>query len=79
MSLQEWTQAWPEHFSIPVPTAFIKCQARSCRLPPDSQQENDGVRKSAESRHTVHVASPIGTVSLEYSHIPDLCCSVHTC
>lgn len=79
MSLQECTQAWPEHFNIPVLTVLVKCQPLSCRLPSDSQQENDGVRKSAGSRHTVHVASPIGTDSLGYSHIPNLRCSLHTC
>lgn len=72
MILQECTQVCPENFSIPVPTVLVKCQVQSCRLPPDSQQENDGVRKSSGSRHAVHVASPIGTVSLRYSHIPNL-------
>lgn len=65
--------------SIPMPTVLVKCQAHSRKLPPDTQKENDGFRTSAGSKRNYDVAPPISAVSLEYSHIPNLCCSVYIC
>lgn len=75
MSLQECAELWPEHISIPVPTVSVKWQTHTHKLPPDIQQENDGARKSAGSRHTLHVASARGIVSLGYNYILNVYCS----